>query len=78
MCATLKEPLMQTHDHPNRFQRFRARRKAQGMKELRLWVPDPDRPGFAADVERQVALLRKAPEERDALEFIEKTTDWDT
>ncbi len=69
---------MQTHNHPSRFQRFRARRKAQGMKELRLWVPDPAQPGFAAEVKRQVALLRETPEEREALEFIETAADWDT
>lgn len=68
---------MQTHRTPNRFQRFRARRKAQGMKELRLWVPDPAQPGFAAEVKRQVDLLRKTPEEQEALEFIETTADWD-
>ncbi len=67
---------MQIHGYPNRFQRFRARRKAQGMKELRLWVPDPAQPGFAAEVKRQVALLREAPEEREALEFIETAADW--
>lgn len=69
---------MQTHRHPNRFQRFRARRKAQGMKELRLWVPDPAQPGFAAEVKRQVDLLREAPEEQETLEFIETAADWDT
>ncbi len=68
---------MQTHRSPNRFQRFRARRKAQGMKELRLWVPDPAQPGFAAEVKRQVTLLKEAPEEREALEFIETAADWD-
>lgn len=47
------------------------------MKELRLWVPDPAQPGFAAEVKRQVDLLRKTPEEQEALEFIETTADWD-
>ena len=48
------------------------------MKELRLWVPDPAQPGFAAEVKRQVALLKEAPEERESLEFIETTADWGT
>lgn len=48
---------MPTHGHPNRFQRFRARRKAMGMKELRLWVADAAQPSFAAEVKRQVDLL---------------------
>jgi hypothetical protein len=48
------------------------------MRELRLWVPDPTQPGFAAEVKRQVDLLRKTPEEREALELIETAADWDT
>jgi hypothetical protein len=41
------------------------------MKLLRIWVPDPNAPGFAEEVARQAALLRGAPEEEEALEFIE-------
>ncbi|MFM7345115.1 MAG: antitoxin MazE-like protein [Tagaea sp.] len=48
----------------------------KGMKLLRLWVPDPKAPGFAAEARRQAALLRDAPEERDALDFIEKAADF--
>lgn len=31
--------------------------KAQGLKELRLRVPNPGQPGFAAEIECQVALV---------------------
>jgi Protein of unknown function (DUF3018) len=41
------------------------------MKLLRIWVPDPNAPGFAEEVRRQAALLRGAPEEEEALDFIE-------
>ena len=47
----------------------------KGMKLLRLWVPDPKAPGFAAEARRQAALLRAAPEEREALDFIEAAAD---
>ncbi len=47
----------------------RATRK--GMKLLRIWVPDTKAPGFAAEARRQAALLRDAPEQREALDFIE-------
>lgn len=58
-----------------------TRRKARipsrkGMKLLRLWVPDPKAPGFAAEARRQAALLRDAPEEREALDFIEAAADF--
>lgn len=45
------------------------------MKLLRVWVPDPHAPGFREEALRQAALLRKAPEEREALDFIEAVAD---
>jgi hypothetical protein len=48
----------------------------KGMKLLRLWVPDPKAPGFGAEARRQAALLRDAPEEREALDFIAKAADF--
>ena len=41
------------------------------MKLLRIWVPDSRAPGFGEEAERQARLLRGAPEESDALDFIE-------
>jgi hypothetical protein len=41
------------------------------MKLLRIWVPDPNAPGFAEEVKRQAALLRDAPEQEEVLDFIE-------
>jgi len=64
------------HSEETRFQRFRARRKAQGMKELRLWVPDTRRPGFAKEMMRQLALIEESPEDGDTLTFIEHAADW--
>lgn len=46
------------------------------MKLLRVWVPDPNAPGFREEVHRQALLLRGAPEEREALDFIEAAADW--
>ena len=37
------------------------------MKLLRIWVPDPNAPGFAEEVRRQTALLRDAPEQEERL-----------
>jgi len=62
-------------DGLDKFQRYRATRRARGMKLLRIWVPDPRAPGFPEEVERQASLLRGAPEEREALDFIEATAD---
>ena len=55
----------------DKFQRFRAGRKAAGMKLVRIWVPDPNSPEFAALARREADALRGAPEEQEALDVIE-------
>ena len=62
-------------DGLDKFQRYRAAQKARGMKLLRVWVPDPLAPGFREEALRQAALLRGAPEEHEALDFIEAVAD---
>ena len=46
------------------------------MKLLRIWVPDPKRPEFAKEAERQAKLLRGRAEEKEALDFIESAFRW--
>jgi len=46
------------------------------MKELRLWVPDTKRPGFARMMKKQLALIEGTAEDRDTLAFIEHAADW--
>lgn len=58
-------------DGLDKFARYRASQKAHGMKLLRLWVPDPAAPGFREEARRQAALLRDAPEEMEAMTFID-------
>lgn len=55
--------------------RHRPSQKQRGMKLVRLWIPDPSAPGFRRQVRRQARLLRGAPEEQDALAFIEAAAD---
>jgi Protein of unknown function (DUF3018) len=64
-------------DGLDKFRRLRANRKARGMKLVRIWVPDPQAQGFAEEARRQAALLRGAPEEQEALDFIEAVMDTD-
>ncbi|MDR3576838.1 MAG: antitoxin MazE family protein [Anaerolineaceae bacterium] len=72
-------PRPAAHDGLSKFQRYRETRKKAGMKLLRIWVPDPHAPGFAEEVARQAKLLKGAPEELEALDFIEAAAaDWDT
>ena len=46
-------------DDSNKFRRYRANRKAEGLKLLRVWAPDPRAPGFAEEARRQGLLLRE-------------------
>ena len=64
-------PRTAQNEGSDKFRRYRARRKAAGMKLVRIWVPDPRSPEFAAQAEREAAALRGAPEEQEALDFIE-------
>jgi Protein of unknown function (DUF3018) len=64
-------PRLAPKDGHDKFSRYRASKRSQGLKLVRLWVPDPDAPGFRAEAERQAALLRGAPEEQEAMAFIE-------
>lgn len=66
----------QTDDGLTKFQRYRQQKHHRGMKLLRVWIPDPHRPGFAAEARRQGLLLRGAAEEDEALAFIEAATEW--
>jgi hypothetical protein len=64
-------------DGIDKFRPLRANRKARGMKLVHGWVPDPKAPGFAEEARREAALLRGAPEEQEALDFIEAVMDTD-
>jgi hypothetical protein len=69
-------PRPATTDGLDKFQRYRAARRARGMKLLRVWVPDPLAPGFREEAHRQAQVLRGAPEEGEALDFIEAAMDF--
>jgi hypothetical protein len=72
MPRTKREP----RDGLTKFQRYRRGQLSKGMKLLRVWVPDPKRPEFAREAERQAKLLRGRVEEKEALAFIESAFDW--
>jgi Protein of unknown function (DUF3018) len=66
----------------NKFAAYRARKKAGGLREVRMWVPDVDAPGFWERSVLAAAILRDAPEEEDTMLFVEalqagSADDWD-
>lgn len=67
---------------PNKFSAYRARKKAAGLREVRMWVPDVRAPGYWERSVVAAAILRNAPEEEETMRFIEAiqadcASDWD-
>jgi hypothetical protein len=59
-----------------RMRKMRERRRARGMRELRLFVPDARLRSVRRRVAAQVARLDQASEE-DALSWIEAVSEFD-
>ena len=59
-----------------RMRMMRERRRAQGMRELRLVVPDARSKAVRRRIARQVARL-STESERDALAWIEAVSEFD-
>ena len=55
----------------DKFRRYRARKKARGLKEIRLWVPDVNAPGFQERLDRAVAAINASPDEAEAVKWSE-------
>ncbi len=66
----------QTDDGLTKFQRYRRLQQHRGMKQLRIWVPDPHLPDFAVEAKRQGMLLQGRAEEAEALDFIAAAIAW--
>ena len=60
----------------DRMRAMRERRRAQGLRELRLVVPDPHSRAVLRRVARQVARLDRAAE-REAMRWIESVSEFD-
>lgn len=65
-----------TEEGLTKFQRYRQQHQRRGMKQLRIWVPDPNRPEFAAEARRQGLFLHGRAEEVEALSFIGAAFEW--
>ena len=58
-----------------RVQKHRKNLRKEGMRPVQIWVPDTRRPGFIKECERQSALVRNDPQEKEVLQFIEGIAD---
>jgi Protein of unknown function (DUF3018) len=55
----------------DKFRAYRARKKAAGLREVRLWLPDVRSKEFQEQAERSAAALRGHPSEDDTMQFLE-------
>ena len=58
-----------------RVQAHRDRMRAQGMKLVQVWVPDPKSPQFAAEARRQSRLIAESPHEADDQAFVDSISE---
>lgn len=62
-------------DKQDKFRRYRARKKAAGLREVRMWVPDVRAPGFQEALARQAAAIRASEEDREVFEDMQRLSD---
>lgn len=55
----------------DKFRAYRARKKAKGLREIRMWVPDVNAPGFQEKLAADMRALRGTQEEQDILKWTE-------
>ena len=63
-------------DPAERMRTMRERRRRQGVRELRLFVPDARSPAVRSRIAAEVARLSRETE-RDALRWIEAVSEFD-
>ncbi|HEU0044624.1 antitoxin MazE-like protein [Sphingomonas sp.] len=56
----------------NKFKAYRARKKAAGLHEVRLWLPDTRSPAFIAEARRQAALADEGDDVTVASDMMER------
>jgi hypothetical protein len=56
----------------DKFRRYRARKKAQGLREIRMWVPDVNAPDFQERLDQETATINSSRSSREALDWIEE------
>ena len=56
----------------SKFARYRARKKAQGLRELRMWIPDVNAPGFQQRLDREIAAINAAQDNAEVMKWCEE------
>ncbi|CAA2145404.1 MULTISPECIES: antitoxin MazE family protein [Methylobacterium] len=54
-----------------------ARLRRQGLKPVRIWIPDPSSSSFAEEAHRQSAAVATSRHAEDDQSFINAASSWD-
>jgi hypothetical protein len=55
----------------DKFRAYRARKKAAGLREVRMWVPDVNSPEFQQALDAQIERINASEDEREVMIFCE-------
>lgn len=58
-------------ERTDKFRAYRARKRAAGLREVRMWVPDVDSPEFLAKLDAQIERINASEDEREVMIFCE-------
>jgi hypothetical protein len=57
--------------HTDKFRAYRARKKAAGLREVRMWVPDVNAAEFQQALDAQIERINASEDEREVMIFCE-------
>lgn len=58
----------------DKFRAYRARKKAQGLREVRVWIPDTRAPGFQESIDRACRAINASEDSRQVQREIDSMT----
>jgi hypothetical protein len=61
-------------NQPSKFARYREKKRAEGKKLLRMWVLDPNAPGFAERMKEEADRLAASEDEEEVMRWVEAVT----
>jgi hypothetical protein len=67
-------PRLVSKNQPSKFARYRERKRAEGKKLLRMWVLDPNAPGFAEMMKEEADRLAAREDEEEVMRWVEAVT----
>ena len=62
-------------DKQDKFRRYRARKKAAGLREIRMWVPDINAPGFKEKLDKEIAAINASKDSAEVQAWLDEMTE---